>query len=97
MRPARRGTRSTITNFVEVIAALPRTICRLRILGEILGKRAQTAGHIENHPMNPCPDRGVRVVSDERKALRTRWRSFPLQRRRHVAAFASERLGDGTA
>ena len=84
VRIAGRRTRPSVPDFAEIVSPLPRATCKLLLLCHSLRKFSRFRRKIEQHPMDPCACRSIRVVHDQREALRLCRRLGPSELRRSV-------------
>src|SRR5215470_14856177 len=73
VRIARWRTRSSVADFAEIVAPLPRAIRKLLLLGHSFGNFSGLRRQIEYHPMDPRAGGSIRVVHNQREALRFCW------------------------
>src|SRR6516165_7346671 len=59
---------AAVTNFAEVVFALPGLIGEALVRGYALMELAHFGRQIEQHPVHPDSPRGIRVVADEGEA-----------------------------
>src|SRR6266478_6453880 len=95
---ARRWTGAAVTGPFPIVEALLRSRWKVAFC-RTLRKAMRVGRNVVHDPMNPrhlgrARIRRVRVVDDQREALRALWSSRPLQRRRDVGALAAILLGD---
>ena len=70
VRLAGRRARSPVTDFAEIISALAGPTRKLLLLRDSLRKLSGIRGQVEEHPVHPRAHGSVRIVHDERQALR---------------------------
>src|SRR5260221_4952158 len=90
---ARRWTGAAVTGPFPIVEALLRSRWKVAFC-RTLRKAMRVGRNVVHDPMNPrhlgrARIRRVRVVDDQREALRALWSSRPLQRRRDVGALAA--------
>src|ERR1700688_501493 len=96
--PPDRWTGAGVTGPFPIVEALLRSRWKTAFC-RALRKAMHVGRNVVHDPMHPRhPGRArigrVRVVDDQREALRALWSSRPLQRRRDVGALAAILLGD---
>src|SRR5712692_1909795 len=86
MRLPRRRARTAIAGSLEVVGALFCSLRRRLGSRDALRQFIHTRRQIIQHPVHPRACRRVRIVTNQRKALRAIRYSAPLERRRSVFA-----------
>ncbi len=85
---AGRRTRAAVSDLAKVVLPLAAAAPDLIACGHPFGQSGGRRGKAVNHPMDPDAGRRVRVVADEREALRRRRDSAPGQGWRDVLSVA---------
>src|ERR1017187_3161723 len=86
--PSRRA-RASISDFVEIVAALQGIIQLAALLRYSLGQLPLCSRQVIKQPMHKCAAGSIRVCDDQRQALGCRRRRAPRERKRSVLAIAS--------
>jgi len=86
---ANRRAWAAIANFAVIVFALARPVRKLGLRRDALGQRARRGRQIVNQPVDYGLLRCVRIVHDQREALRPRGRLGPSERGRDVRTVAT--------
>src|SRR5690242_638605 len=81
---ARWRTRSSVADFAEIVAPLPRAIWKLFLFRHAFRKFSRVGRKIQQYPMDPRAYGSVGIVHDQREALRLCRRLGPSELRRSI-------------